>query len=743
MIWNDLFVGSGSGALVDQTLGKYSIVRSLGIGGMAEVFLCRLRGIGGFDKQVVVKRIRPDIKDEAFVDMFLDEARVAANLSHPNIVHVFEIDEADGLPYIAMEYVRGPTLSNALYRIPKDQPRPYAVLGALFGGVAAGLHYAHNAKDAADKPLRIVHRDISPHNVIISLDGTPKVFDFGVAKARGNLALTGVGSIKGKIAYMATEQLRGMPVDYRADVYALGVCLYEATLGRRPFRGDTEAELFAARVEGVFPRPSELDPSYPPELEEIVLSAMEPDPDRRPSAADLQTALSRFNTGTYAVTAATVAAWVASLYPDEETLELTGEAYAVSDSASGNRDRSSKRGIAIARNTPAQPPAKRRSPLVVLVAAPLLGLTVGGLLYWKLGSSHASAPAIATTPASDAAASNADQVRMYLDEADRLADTRRWDAAGDLLAKAKKLDVTDAALDVRASKLADRIEIGRLRQEAHRAIDAKDRGAAAKAVDALLDRVPDDADAQKMLAELHPAVVATPATLVTPAQPARGAAGTLTLVTHAGAAVYLDGALVDHGSFSHKATRAGAHELVVRLGGFTSVHQTIRIAANKDTKLEVPLTATAPVVATTEPPRDPVPPPHETPPPAPVDAAVAIAPPHHDPVVTPPAPPDAAVATAIVAPRLPASYSARTMKELSKVLGVVEGEAIERGNVPSSIRGVTNGIAEEAFSNFAPGQLIEVHPNAIYYAIVRAVRAGKNSTTIAAELKSAFTQGKL
>jgi serine/threonine-protein kinase len=285
---------------------------------MADVFLCRRHGIGGFHKQVVVKRIRADVADrDEYIDMFLDEARVAANLTHPNIVQVFEIDTAEGLPYIVMEYVPGKTLASVLPKIAARDSITYGSVAHLMADACAGLHYAHNARDPDGRPLQLVHRDISPHNIIVSGEGLAKLFDFGVAKALGRIGNTdaGSGTVKGKIAYMAPEQMRARPVDSQADVYAIGVCLYEATTGRRPFLAATEAELFAVRMEGKFPLPSELVPGYPPELEQIVLHAMADSPSSRPTAAELEDELRAF-AASRGAGVQQVAKWLSDLCPD-------------------------------------------------------------------------------------------------------------------------------------------------------------------------------------------------------------------------------------------------------------------------------------------------------------------------------------------------------------------------------------------------------------------------------------------
>ncbi len=516
-----------------QTLGKYQVVRKLGVGGMAEVYLARLRGIGGFDKPVVIKRIRPDITDRGFVDMVLDEARVASALNHANLVQICEIDATDGLPYIAMEYVPGPTLSNVLHRLEAKRTRPHAHFAYLLAGVAAGLHYAHNACDAHGHKLGIVHRDISPHNILISLDGVAKVFDFGVAKAIGNASLTGAGSIKGKVAYMAPEQLRAQPVDHRADVYALGVCLYEATVGFRPFRGDTEGELFAARAAGVFRKPSEVDSSFPVKLEGIILAAMEPDPTRRPSAAEIHEQLIAFANGPFPSSAQAVSSWLHELYPDHNALDATGDAYA--DNHGSGSSRSNRSPARSSRRIPAVAPSgtARR---IDIVSARRGGnrkwFAAGGVAVLALVAvvlirgSHSSGPRVIPQPPRPAAAQPSPMTaaqanaERYASETERLIGAQRWDDAAGMLAKARGYPIDDAALDIRLSHLADQVAAGSFQVKARAAIDAGDRAGAIALVGNMLDHMPQDPDGLKLLA-IAQAMPTTPAAVSLP-PPAAG-----------------------------------------------------------------------------------------------------------------------------------------------------------------------------------------------------------------------------
>ncbi|MCS6914620.1 MAG: serine/threonine-protein kinase [Myxococcales bacterium] len=279
-----------------RPFGKYTLISHLAVGGMADVFLAQHRGPAGFEKECVIKRILPHLaQDEAFVHMFLDEARLSARLSHPNIVQIFDLGQQDGDYFLAMEFVDGVNLEQVLEEVQRrgEQALPWPVAVRIVSDVAAGLDHAHNSRDPAGRPLGLVHRDVSPSNIMVSWGGVAKILDFGIAKA--NLArksTTEVGTIKGKVPYMSPEQLQGLPLDGRSDVFSLGVILYEMTCGSRPFRGETTPQL-TVQILNEQPEPPERRmPSYPMRLQQIVLRALAKRPqDRWQTARDFQLAL--------------------------------------------------------------------------------------------------------------------------------------------------------------------------------------------------------------------------------------------------------------------------------------------------------------------------------------------------------------------------------------------------------------------------------------------------------------------
>ncbi len=274
-------------------IGRYNVERLLARGGMAEVYLGKAEGPGGFSKVVVIKRILPELaEDPQFIEMFLSEARLAAQLSHPNVVQVFDFGEHEGQYFLAMEYVRGETLRTlvrAYQKLGRLVPAEVAVRAVI--GVCEGLHYAHELADDAGVSHNIVHRDVTPDNIIISTAGVPKLLDFGIAKAATNVHSTAAGTVKGKYAYMAPELIRGEAVGRQLDVYALGVTLYELLSLKRPFESATELGLMKLILDGGAKSLTVSD-GVDARLGEIVALAMNPNPaGRYADAHELQLAL--------------------------------------------------------------------------------------------------------------------------------------------------------------------------------------------------------------------------------------------------------------------------------------------------------------------------------------------------------------------------------------------------------------------------------------------------------------------
>src|SRR6185503_875950 len=274
--------------------GRYTLLRRLAVGGMAEIYLARQAAMAGFEKEVVIKRLRAELADDPrIVEMFLDEARIGALLNHPNIVHVYDVDEHDGIPYIAMEYIVGEELNELARRgIAHDRFLPIEHAVELMRQAAAGMGYFH-AKRANDaSALDIVHLDISPSNLLVTQDGFLKVIDFGIARYRGQQTRHDV--LPGKLSYMSPEQAARKPVDHRSDVFSLGIVLYEITVGKRLYRGPAQ-EVVQKLIEGGIEPPTFARRNFPPALESIVMRTLEKHPeDRYQSAYDLADDLETF-----------------------------------------------------------------------------------------------------------------------------------------------------------------------------------------------------------------------------------------------------------------------------------------------------------------------------------------------------------------------------------------------------------------------------------------------------------------
>ncbi len=270
--------------------GKYELLRKLATGGMAEIYLARTSGAAGFEKLVVIKRILPTVADDPnFVQMFLDEARLAARLRHPNIADVYEVGEDDGAPFFAMEFLHGQDIRAIRFAAhARKEALPLSISLAIVYGTASALDYAHELPGPDGAPLHLVHRDVSASNVLVSYEGAVKLIDFGIARASSRRHQTQVGTLKGKIPYMSPEQCRGERLDRRSDLFSLGVVMYELTTGRRPFVGESDFSIMDQIVHHAAPPPSQLVRGYPPELEAIVMRLLARRPDERyPSAEAL------------------------------------------------------------------------------------------------------------------------------------------------------------------------------------------------------------------------------------------------------------------------------------------------------------------------------------------------------------------------------------------------------------------------------------------------------------------------
>lgn len=282
-----------------KQFGKYTLLRRLAAGGMAEIFLALHRSMAGFEKLVVIKRILPSMnQNQAFIEMLLHEARIAATLSHPNIVQIFDVGQVDGTFFIAMEHIHGEDIQAIVRAMKKKELTEFPLEHTLsiVLGMCAGLAYAHEKRDLDGRPLSIVHRDISPRNIVVSFTGDVKIVDFGIAKSGVEPGEdTGSGQLKGKAPYMSPEQASGQPIDWRSDIFATGVMLFELTTGRRLFKGSSEFETLKLIVDKEYPRPSSIRADYPPALERIVMKALEKSREARyQSAREMQADLEAF-----------------------------------------------------------------------------------------------------------------------------------------------------------------------------------------------------------------------------------------------------------------------------------------------------------------------------------------------------------------------------------------------------------------------------------------------------------------
>ncbi len=406
---------AASPAVEPRRVGKYELLTSIGEGGMAEVFLARQRGPLDFEKVVVIKTIHPHLaKRDEFVRMFLDEARIAAQINHPNVVQVFDLGLEGSTFFIAMEYLAGEPLTALMQAGAKSGDLLPALLAAhIVAQAAEGLHAAHELKNMAGKPLEVVHRDVSPGNIVVLYDGGVKVVDFGVAKAKGRLTQTVGQQVKGKFAYMAPEQIAGKPIDRRADLFGLGVVLWEALTSRRLYRAENDAATLQA-ILGRRPKPpSTVRKDVPRELDAITMRALAIDPEQRyATARELQQELNALLPSTLKEQ---LAAWMharfaARLRDRQELLERLAEGRAVEAELRTLTDRlrleeSASVALPDASFTPSdvrqaplpgpsdlEPTRRRRGPLFAVAGVALTALLAFGALLVTGDRSEAPLP---------------------------------------------------------------------------------------------------------------------------------------------------------------------------------------------------------------------------------------------------------------------------------------------------------------------------------------------------------------
>jgi serine/threonine protein kinase len=287
-------MGSIPGAGPFRAIGRYALHGAIASGGMATVHLGRLLGAAGFSRTVAIKRLHAQYaQDPQFVMMFVDEARLAGRIRHPNVVPTLDVVAAEDELFLVMEYVEGESLARLIKASTRrGEVLPLPVACSIMAGVLHGLHAAHEARDERGEPLGIVHRDISPQNVLVGTDGTARIVDFGVAKATGRLQTTREGQLKGKLTYMAPELFGGARPERQVDIYAAAVVLWEAVVGRRLFAGETDADTVGRILGNKVEPASRHVAGVPPELDAVILRGLDADPARRfVTARDMATAL--------------------------------------------------------------------------------------------------------------------------------------------------------------------------------------------------------------------------------------------------------------------------------------------------------------------------------------------------------------------------------------------------------------------------------------------------------------------
>lgn len=405
---------------------RYELIAEVAQGGMAIVYVARRWDTPGFDKLLALKILLPHLaRERRFVDMFRDEIRIAARIQHPNVVQVFDVGEHGRLPYMVMEYLRGRSLAALIRRAATGgEVLPRGLVVSVLASMAEGLHGAHEARDADGSLLGVVHRDVSPQNVHVGFDGHVKVVDFGIAAARGRLTSTHSGEVKGKMGYMAPEQVhQDHPVDRRTDLWALGVVAWETFTGRRLFRADTDATTLWNVINAPIPPLSEVAPDVAAPVAACVMRCLEREPGRRPdSAAEVAAILGPVAYAADGWRAPRVAEHVSALFQDEKTADderlAAAQAQPSSSVVVADRPRiESERPTVTGVRTVGRSPARFVAPAVVVLVA----LGIGGWLLLRTeggGDPAAQGPSVDAPAASEEAAAPAADRRVEIADPD-------------------------------------------------------------------------------------------------------------------------------------------------------------------------------------------------------------------------------------------------------------------------------------------------------------------------------------
>ena len=389
-------------------VGRYRILSELGRGGMSNVYLAVAHGPGGVNKLVVLKALLPDFSGEQYaLAMFLDEARLAAQLNHPNVVQTYEVGTEGDRHVIVMEYLEGQSLSAVLKRSEQaGDPLAPALHIKVVIAALEGLHYAHELRAYDGAPLQLVHRDVSPQNVFVTYDGQVKVLDFGIAKAASSSTHTATGIVKGKIAYMAPEQTIGDAVDRRADIYSIGCMLWAAATGRKLWKDTPDVHIMRRVINGDIPSPQSTNPACDDELNRIVMKALATDPrDRYQTALEIQQDLEAYlEMYGDTVKQKDIARYVSNLFADRraeiQALVERQLALAVTDESSRSRSITMTEGRTTSTGTrpsfvptivAESPPEKGSRGVKILLAAAVLLIAFGGF-YFMRSRAQAEAP---------------------------------------------------------------------------------------------------------------------------------------------------------------------------------------------------------------------------------------------------------------------------------------------------------------------------------------------------------------